>query len=222
MSSSIFTSEISEIITPASLSPGDMYYLAFVTDGSRNATSTDISVYDQFVNDQADLNTDLNTISWKALGSTRGATDVDAIDHLGIGAFPVFLLDGTTLIADDGADLWDGDLDAALGIDQYGMLAQGGLRTNVWTGTAADGKAYSGGTLGSPFPDNPVVGDLTLSDSRWLVAGSSPPGGSLRVYAFSEKLTMPGAVIPEPSSLAIWAGLGLALLVSRRRRSRRR
>jgi hypothetical protein len=39
--------------TPAGLDPGDQFRFVFVTDGSRNATSTNIADYDSFVNAQA-------------------------------------------------------------------------------------------------------------------------------------------------------------------------
>jgi hypothetical protein len=39
--------------TPAGLNPGDDFRFVFVTDGIRDANSTNIAEYDSFVNDQA-------------------------------------------------------------------------------------------------------------------------------------------------------------------------
>ena len=48
------TSALSAAITvPTSLAPGAQYRLAFVTFGTRDATSSDIDVYNTFVNDAA-------------------------------------------------------------------------------------------------------------------------------------------------------------------------
>ena len=42
------------ITVPTSLSPGDQYRLAFVTSSTRNATSSDIGVYNTFVDTVAE------------------------------------------------------------------------------------------------------------------------------------------------------------------------
>src|SRR5579862_5364247 len=49
-------------IVPSDLAPGATYYLAFVTDGVTTAASADISTYDAFVTQQADLNPALAAI----------------------------------------------------------------------------------------------------------------------------------------------------------------
>ena len=64
-----------------SLNPGDQYRLVFVTSGTRDATSSNIADYNNFVNDAAHASTDLNTaltaagftpsaINWTAIAST--------------------------------------------------------------------------------------------------------------------------------------------------------
>src|SRR3954463_16265743 len=79
--------------TPAGLNPGDQFRFVFVTDGIRDATSTNIADYDSFVNAEAGGATyDGVVVNWLAIGSTDS---VDAIDHVGQANAPVFLSDGT-------------------------------------------------------------------------------------------------------------------------------
>src|SRR5262245_37477959 len=79
--------------TPAGLNPGDHFRFCFVTDGIRDATSTNIADYDSFVNTQAGGATYNGVVvDWLAIGSTGS---VDAIDHVGQATAPVYLSDGT-------------------------------------------------------------------------------------------------------------------------------
>src|SRR4051812_38888348 len=67
--------------TPAGLNPGDQFRFVFVTDGIRDATSTNIADYDSFVNAEAGGATyDGAVVNWLAIGSTDS---VDAIAHVG-------------------------------------------------------------------------------------------------------------------------------------------
>src|SRR6476620_6997697 len=79
--------------TPAALNPGDHFRFVFVTDGIRDATSTNIADYDSFVNAQAGGATYNGVVvNWLAIGSTDS---VDALDHVGQAITPVYLSDGT-------------------------------------------------------------------------------------------------------------------------------
>ena len=79
--------------TPPGLNPGDPFRFVFVTDGIRDATSTNIADYDSFVNAQAGGATYSGVVvDWLAIGSTDS---VDAIDHVGQATAPVYLSDGT-------------------------------------------------------------------------------------------------------------------------------
>ena len=75
------TTTHAEILVPGGLNPGDMYYLAFVTDGTRNGKSSLITDYNQFVRDEAARSgaiTETYGIDWFAIGSTQA---VDARDN---------------------------------------------------------------------------------------------------------------------------------------------
>ena len=57
--------------TPAGLNPGDQFRFGFVTDGSRDATSTNIADYDSFVNAEAGGATYNGVpVNWLAIVST--------------------------------------------------------------------------------------------------------------------------------------------------------
>lgn len=198
------------ITVPTSLSVGDQYRLAFVTSSGRDATSSDIADYNSFVTN-ATLNVPelaaLGT-TWKAIASTAS---VDARDNTGtnpsVGAgVPIFLLNDTKLV-DDNADLWDGDLDNSLSVNQFGspfgMLF-------VWTGTTPGGIGYSGFELGPPHPVlDSRVGDIPSTNDFWISFAALSSSNTWPLYALSDTLTVP---IPEPSTLVLF-GLGFLGLV---------
>ncbi len=132
------------ITTPLALSPGDQYRLAFVTSTTRDATSSNIADYNAFVTTAANSQTDLLALgaTWKAIASTNSvdARDNTATNPTSTGV-PIFLLDGTTKIADGNSDLWDGSIDFPLNIFEDGSVASG----SVWTGSIAIGTGFVNG-----------------------------------------------------------------------------
>jgi hypothetical protein len=69
------------VVVPTGLAPGDQYRLVFVTDGTRDATSTDINDYNTFVTNQVTGSALANALSgagltttWKAIGSTSATS----------------------------------------------------------------------------------------------------------------------------------------------------
>lgn len=202
------------VTVPTSLSPGDKYYLAFVTAGTISGTSTDVAVYNTFAQDQANA-AGLGTISgspvtWKALVSTASVT---ALTNLGIGSFPIFLLNDVQL-ATGSTDLWNGSIAVPLRVTQSGSTLVSGA---VWTGSVDNGNAYNPYQLGT---STPIIGGLNSTGSAWVVAGSNPNTTANRLYAFSEQLTVP-AVVPEPASISIaLCGVAIAGWTMARRRAR--
>ena len=94
------------ITVPTDLNPGDPYVLAFVSSTVRDGTSSNIGDYNNFVQGLADTAGigQAQGLTWKAIASTA---TVDARDNVGnFGNVPVYLLDGTTVIADSFSDLW--------------------------------------------------------------------------------------------------------------------
>ena len=102
------------VVVPTGLNPGDQYRLVFVTDGTRDATSTNIDDYNKFVTNDArggtpgiDTALDValnaagfnpNTIEWKAIASTDS---VAARDNTGTNpsstGVPIYLIENLGL-----------------------------------------------------------------------------------------------------------------------------
>ena len=128
-----------------SLTPGSQYRLVFVTSGTRDATSTNIEDYNQFVNNAAQASTNLNTalttagltpsaINWTAIGSTgtvnaRLNTATRAIDT----SVPIYRFDGAQ-VADNSNNLvayWSSSPQRANGACRF--LDWGGFRFWEWS-----------------------------------------------------------------------------------------
>ncbi|MBI3837035.1 MAG: PEP-CTERM sorting domain-containing protein [Planctomycetia bacterium] len=201
------------IVVPSGLHPGDHYYLAFVTHDSRDATSSNISDYNQFVQNQAAQAPALTGanegVQWRAIASTP---TVNASDNLGLlSGVPIYLL-GDALVggshppllvtADAGSMLASPTLFGSIGLDQFAHL----WGENVWTGTEPGGttsgaNALGGAsgttkwgfavpeTFGPPYAWLNVRGGLFHPFSQQL---------SFNVYAISTLLT-----VPEPASLCL-------------------
>lgn len=199
------------IVLPAGLNPGDSYRLAFVTSAVTGAESSNINLYNTFVDNLANSVTELAALSvnWTAIASTSA---VDARDNTNTNpatatGAPIYLLDGVTMLANDNADLWDGDIDNPLNIDENGNVIPG---TQVWTGTTTDGSGNLGNELGSA---NPITGASSLSNFFWITITSHPRTSSWRLYAISDTITIPGGE-PEPeiSAPGHLALMGMALI----------
>ena len=132
--------------TPAGLNAGDAFRFVFITDGIRDATSSNIADYDSFVNAEAGGATYKGVaVDWLAIGSTDS---VDAIDHVGQATAPVYLPDGTLVTGTTtDAGLWSRRLSHQIDLDLAGNI----VHTFVWTGTNFFGTGF-GGPLGSATP----------------------------------------------------------------------
>jgi hypothetical protein len=183
--------------------------VAFVTSGTRDATSTDIQDYHDFVASQAAGEPILAALgtTWKAIAATGGAPSARTNSGTtGVG-LPIYLLDGSSSpLVNDSDDLWDGTIDKDFSVDQHGFLDS--ITRFVWTGSDP---------LGAWTFFNPVLGlnrmgQTTVTDSRWI----SVPGvisTELRgLYAVSGPLT----AVPEPSAILCLGLVGLGLAGRRR------
>jgi len=179
---------------PPGLNPGDRYHLVFVSSTTRDATSSDIGVYNDFIQGVADAAGigASEGVSWYALASTA---TTDARDNAPVTA-PVYRMDGL-LVSSGFADLWDGDISNPINLDEYGTST---TFEAVWTGSYRDGVAANPLGIG-----NSRQGDPAATDSYWINRGWNPGSGTLApLYGLSAEST----VIPEPSSLIIWVLLG--------------
>jgi hypothetical protein len=144
-------------------------------------------------------------VEWKAIASNS----VDARDNTGTNPtlseptdVPIYLVDATTRIADNYADLWDGSLDAPLSIDQFGRT----IDARVATGTREDGTAWPQFSLGH-FSAGGWFGGLSGATNGWWVSSSvGVSWGPEHFNAMSDVLT----VVPEPASTT-FVGLAITL-----------
>lgn len=204
--------------TPAGLNPGDQFRVVFVTDGTRDATSTNIADYDSFVNAEAGAATYNGVVvNWLVIGSTDS---VDAIDHVGQTNATVYLSDGTLVTTSTTpAGLWSRNLLHAINLD-LAANPPPPFDNFVWTGTNPFGTGF-GGALGDTRPQ---VGSIIFTNDAWVSSGTDNSPGSRPFYGISSVLTVPQAV-PEPSTLAMLGTaliIGLAIGLTCRRHDKRR
>jgi len=211
------------VTVPVGLNPGDQYRLVFVTSTTRDATSANLADYNAFVTAAANSVSELAALgaNWRAIASTAGNpnartnTNTDfAVDGAGV---KIFLLDGTTIVADDNQDLWDGTLDNAINRDESGaVLAGSGFPdAGVWTGTSFTGVVSPGGRGLGGIPNGPMVGDHNSTSTTWMQFTPSGINTQHHLYGISDVITV--EVISEPAALAVF-GLGLAAIGLMRRR----
>ena len=205
-------------INPATGAPwqaGDTYRLTFITRPTFTATSTNIDDYNVFVQGVANGSSlGLGSATWKVIGSTD---TVDARTNTGTNLGPVgeatFLMDGSTIFAQNYADLWNGtamegpNLFAAPDLDEEGVfLAEG----RVFTGSN-NGLNTSFRQLGDASGVTETGTNQPNNNQRWLIQFNQSQTNPSRFYALSDPLTIQEAVVPEPASVAIWSILGLGL-----------
>jgi len=218
----ILTSETLAGNNPATGEPwkvGDCYRFAFHSSQFTTAESPDIETYNAWVQSLADasplpIGAD-DGVTWKVIGSTA---EVDARDNTstnpevdGVGC-AIYLLDGSTLVASNNADLWDGEIQNPIGITELGTA----FLHWPFTGTYKDGTKAAGqyGTF------EPLGGTSQIHQGQaavttnwiWRVWTADPPATQLPLYAMSEPLT----VVPEPATIGLLALGGLALVRRRR------
>jgi hypothetical protein len=212
------------IVVPTSLNPGDQYRLAFLTSTTRDASSTDIADYNNFVTGVANtqpLLVGLGT-SWNVIGSTfvpDGGTDArtnTATDPTPAGdnGLPIFLLNDTKLV-DHYDDLWDGSIDVPFNINENGDAVSGSIR--VWTGTQPDG--LSTATHMQDFalgPEVAVTAEINTTNNTWINNFATATNQLHPMYAMSGVLT-----VPEPGSFLL-ISIGAVGLIGLGRRRRKR
>ena len=198
-----------------------LYRLAFCTMPVYQAVETDIATYNGWMQDEADdagigMGGIYGDLEWKVIGST---VDIDARDNTETNPLnalhadvPIYLTDGTTLLATGNADLWDGALLAPLNL---GPTAEATPHQWAFTGTYLDGTKHTAGLY--PNAGNPLgtTGEVSqgnggvTTDWVWRTWTSDPGETMLPLYAISD-------VIPEPATMCLLGLGGLAMLRRRR------
>lgn len=199
-------------VNPATGNPwqlGDQYRLAFVTSTSTQATSKDINRYNAFVQITADASSlPLSGTSWKVIGST---STVDARDNTrtnpttdGTGV-AVFLMDGSTALANNNADLWNGTSLRSTGVYWAPCFDENGVEVtsnpSVFVGTNVNGTKRDRSLGGSTeTPPKVETGKVSPNNSsRWLVQYNATTTSSLPLFALSDLLTVREAGGPAPA-----------------------
>ena len=222
------------VVVPPDLAVGDQYRLVFVTEGKRDATSTNIDDYNTFVTNQVTGSALANALSaagltttWKAIGSTSATsakvntgTDGSQPD------VPIYLIDGNR-VANNNNDLWDGSIQTAI----YRTPLDTVSTSLVWTGTTFVGLTTSyglGGCFGGCGFDGFVArGSSNVSfqiGGSWIFGFVNFYLDHLPLYGISSVLTVPGGSpqqVPEPSSLLGYITLGGLMLGGAVRKARK-
>jgi len=205
---------------PLDLNPGDTYFLAFVTEGTRDAASSNIADYNNFVQAQAtlaglQLDNSANPVTWKAIGSTA---TVDARDNIGNIIAPIYRMD-LQRVANDETDLFDGpfvsSIISPILLDQFSTP----FIVGVWTGSDSNGTQFLGNALGSSEPFFGLSGTI---DQPWIsfatAATNQVSNNPFHLYAISSALTVPTPTqalnVPEPAT-ALLLTLGALVLTAR-------
>jgi hypothetical protein len=192
------------ISIPSGLSPGDQFRIIFATDATRDATSSAIGDYNNFVTNDAmneagggSVLYNGSPLSWDAVASTEA---MSAISNIGSYGVPVFLSSGTEVAGSDTSSangLWSGSLYSAPTTDLLGHpTATGG----VWTGTDPNGQIHLGAALGDT---DPIFG-LALPDPRWIDLTQDFHTATYHLYGISDVLTVPATTPATPEAASIW------------------
>jgi hypothetical protein len=218
--------------------PGAKYRIIFVTSGSINGLSNQVSTYNNFINQQVAgtmLDTGFN-YGWQAVMSTASGDQI--AKNVMTGPDAIYNMAGQQ-VANSGSAMLAANhsgsvlLLNAIGYDQNGTSASEGY---VWTGSMNDGSpayniagitadlrvgSYSSGTS----PGTTMLGASASVNEKWLrltqVGQDIVPGIPFvaRVYAVSDVLT----AVPEPSTIALWSicagAVGLVAWRKRRKSS---
>ena len=217
-------------LVPPGLSNGDSFRLLFITDAPRTARSSDISVYNDWIQNQvAAGHTDIRDYSagFRVVGSTN---DVDARDNTGTTftaanpGVPIYWLNGPKAV-DHYEDFYDGDWDDE--VNQRDEFGDPRDISEVWTGSDHDGTERfnaSNGTsralgnsqnqrvrFGSPAGNGGPLSSLTLD--RMQIRRMYGLSGVFTVAPSTVEGSVAQATPPlAPTGLTATAGDGQAVL----------
>ena len=216
------------VLQPEGLEPGDQYRLIFTTSQKRDATSSNIEDYNNFVQSVTDSSPEVASwgLDWKAIVSTPS---VDAVDNTGTDwrgedGVPIYRVDGA-LAYEDNHDLWVlGPFDSAntvfLDLDEVGRtIPPENDRVSVFTGTNSTGVRAPIGVpidqrgLGGSHVGNIGYAGGTDPGIRFGV-DAAPAGLPNHLYALSGIIT----AVPEPRTGDLLLPIASAAAIGIRRR----
>ena len=193
-------------LNPAGLGSGDSFRLLFLSSDTRNATSSDIGVYNTFVqNLAANGHPAIQTYAagFRVVGCTNAVDARDNTSTTGTPDVPIYWLNGPK-IADDYADFYDGSWDNESNASDRDEDGVNSANTSVsfsrpYTGCADDGtEEFFGG-------DSRALGESTVRQGRLNGSGGPIDGNASlnaaavrRFYGLSAVFTIAVPVIPDP------------------------
>ena len=156
-------------LIPSGLGDGDSFRLLFIGTSNRDASDSDIAIYNTFIQNLAAAGHDdiqAHSANFRMLGSTEAVDARDNTGTTGTGV-PIYWLGGAK-VADNYTDFYDGSWDEeATGRRETGASVSIGTNWKIWTGSAQDGtEAMSSGTSRA----------LGNAGNQWVMQGS--PNGS--------------------------------------------
>ena len=210
-------------LVPEDLGVGESFRLMFVSSVGTDAVSEDISVYDEHLRKAARRGLAAirpYSAHFQVLGST-GAVDARentlTIDSgAGTGMVPIYWLGGSRL-ADEHADLYDGDWDPGTPRNQFGLATEPGLE--VFTGSASDGTRDTEGRylgaqqiykvrVGKPHESGLELDSGHARDKK-RVFGLYGLSGVFKVVAPSQSMLIPDSLAVERAKLTLTYGEAL-------------
>jgi hypothetical protein len=185
---------------------GDTYRLAFVTSSGTSVSSTDITTYNTFVQGVAAASTtfpNLGDGTWKVMGTTAAVNArVNTGTDSGFGQ-SVILMDGTTVWANNRADIWNGIPERAPGQWLAPYMNENGVdvgNVSVLTGMTNEGNASD--PLGNANVQYGNTGGGGDNDDWTMVYNVGNPTSG-RVYALSDPITL--VVATASNDFTNWA-----------------
>ena len=150
-------------LKPSGLGAGDTFRLLFITSTKRNAQSTDIGVYNTFVQTAAKAgHSAISDSCGNRFTAVASTATVDARTNISLpnaaSGGPVYWLGGPK-IADHGQDFWDGSWDNEAAADWRSasgsvITLSTGADREIWTGTSGGGVKGATGHLGTTTDSN--------------------------------------------------------------------
>jgi len=188
-------------LVPPGLSPGDTFFVVFVTSGVTSANITSAQL-EAFADAQAATGPDTGMITgWTALQGHMDGTLTTTSAFGGDVTSPIYLSDGT-LVANNRAAMFATPIPQAINVDQNCAPGPAG---GVWTGFANNGNLVMGtlGTLGGAGATLCNIGSTTNTSGWAFTAGAGPASQSrcdstLPMYVLSPPLVVAGAAAPNP------------------------
>ncbi|MFT5128421.1 MAG: hypothetical protein ACI8W8_002031, partial [Rhodothermales bacterium] len=127
---------------------------------------------------------------------------VDARDNAVVSA-PVFLMDGSTPVADDFTDMWDGSLTNDITLDESGTSYSG--ENEAWTGSNSNGTAVANREIGNPLQTAVRTGHFPPGSGNWMANRDRTETDTKRFLALSQPLVLidgsPDITAPSPDPM---------------------